>query len=117
MQIMTLSHPRRHVVAQYARELSEQLSCLAKDLQEKSASELAKDAQKLATDNPTGFLLGSIALGFGLSRFAKASSTRASADDTPKQPEPPSPGHVPTHSDEETSPTGSFSPSPTRRVP
>ena len=75
----SLSESDREGLAQYARQLSEQLSSFAADLQKKSASDLAHDAQKLAKENPTGFLLGSIALGFGLSRFAKASSARAGA--------------------------------------
>lgn len=113
----SLSDADRDGLAQYARQLSDQLSCLAKDLQEKSASELARDVQKMAKENPTGFLLGSIALGFGLSRFAKASSTRANVDNMPKSPELHTPEHISPHSDEKRSPAGSFSTPPTRRVP
>lgn len=114
----SLSDADRGGLAQYARQLSDQLSRLAEDLQEKSASDLAQDAQKLAKENPTGFLLGSIALGFGLSRFAKASSTRAGAEDSSKkQPESHNPEHEPAPSGEETSPAGPSSTLPTRRTP
>jgi len=81
----SLSESDREGLAQYARQLSEQLSSFAAGLQLKSASDLAHDAQKLAKENPTGFLRGSIALGFGLSRFAKASSARSGANHADKQ--------------------------------
>lgn len=71
----SLSDSDKDGLARYARQLSDQLSTLAQDLQNKSASDLAADARSLANKNPAGFFLGSIALGFGLSRFAKASTT------------------------------------------
>jgi len=60
-------------LAAYARQTSEKLSTFAGHLQGRSVDELASDAKKIAHENPTAFLLGSVALGFGLSRFLKAS--------------------------------------------
>jgi hypothetical protein len=64
-------------LASYATDLSEQLSKFAGHLRERSPEQLAADARSLARDNPTAFLIGSVALGLGLSRFFKASSPRA----------------------------------------
>ena len=71
----TLSDQDREGLASYARQLSGSISSLADKLQSKSIDDLAKDAKAMARNNPNGFLLGSIALGFGLSRFAKATES------------------------------------------
>ncbi len=81
----SLSDSDKDGLARYARQLSDQLSTLAQDLQNKSASDLAADARSMANKNPAGFFLGSIALGFGLSRFAKASTTRDDSNVTKKR--------------------------------
>jgi len=85
-----LSDQDRESLAGYARQLSGSIGELAENLQSKSIDDLANDAKALARNNPNGFLLGSIALGFGLSRFAKASGSRHTT----------SPGS--THSDNDT---------------
>jgi len=75
----TSTEAMKETLKKDARQLREQSLSFAADPQKKSASDLAHDAQQLAKENPTGFLLGSIALRFGLSRFAKASTTASSS--------------------------------------
>lgn len=64
----------REGLARYARQLSTNLASAAGQLEDRSVDELAKDAKRLARDNPALFMLGSIAVGFGLSRFFKSSA-------------------------------------------
>ncbi len=66
----------REGLARYARELSSNLANAAEQLKGRSVDELANDAKRLARDNPALYMLGSIAFGFGLSRFFKASAER-----------------------------------------
>lgn len=76
----------REGLARYARELSSQLSNAAGQLEGRSVDELASDAKRLARDNPALFMLGSISVGFGLSRFFKASAERdRHADENPER--------------------------------
>ncbi|MGJ7458680.1 hypothetical protein ACR80S_06630 [Halomonas sp. MA07-2] len=71
----------REGLARYARELSSNLANAAEQLEGRSVDELASDAKRLARDNPALFMLGSIAVGFGLSRFFKASAEHDHHDD------------------------------------
>lgn len=66
----------REGLARYAREVSSKLANAAEQLEGRSVDELASDAKRLARNNPALFMLGSIAIGFGLSRFFKASAER-----------------------------------------
>ncbi len=66
----------RQGLARYARVLSSNLSNAAGQLEGRTVDELANDAKRLARNNPALFMLGSIAVGFGLSRFFKASAER-----------------------------------------
>lgn len=70
----SLDDDDREGLARYARELSSSLASAAGQLEGRSVDELAKDAKRLARNNPAMFMLGSIAVGFGLSRFFKASA-------------------------------------------
>lgn len=72
----TLKDEDREGLANYARQMSSGMNQLADRLQNQSVNELANDVKKMAKENPNGFLLGSIALGFGLSRFGKATANR-----------------------------------------
>lgn len=67
----------REGLARYARQLSVYLSRAAAQLEDRSVNDLVNDAKTLARDHPELFMLGSVGVGFGLSRFFKASSTRA----------------------------------------
>ncbi len=63
---------QNHPFAHYATELSEQLSGFSSKIESKSVNELASDVRRLARNNPTAFMLGSVATGLMLSRFLKA---------------------------------------------
>lgn len=67
-------------LASYAHDMSSQMSEFASSLSDKSADELVQDAQRLARNNPAVFLAGSVALGFGLARFFKASQSEPRHD-------------------------------------
>ena len=59
----------------YVHDMAQSLSGFSRDLRDKSGDEMLQDIKQLAHRNPALFLGGSVAIGFGLSRFAR--STRA----------------------------------------
>lgn len=61
-------------LASYVHSTSSKLASLATMLQDRSINELAEEAKELARKKPTAFILGSVMVGFGLSRFVKAST-------------------------------------------
>lgn len=61
-----------HLVSGIASSLGE----LADGMRNKSADALLADLRRIARDNPTLMIAGSVAIGFGLVRFARASSHR-----------------------------------------
>src|SRR5690606_28650321 len=65
----------------YGRSLASMMRQLAGGLRERDVDEFASELATFARRNPGAFLAGSVALGFGLSRFLKASSTRPPEDD------------------------------------
>ena len=65
-------------LAEYANQMASALTDLSAKLREKSVDELAQDVSSIAQRNPALFLLGSVAVGLGLSRFAKAKRPRIS---------------------------------------
>jgi hypothetical protein len=64
-------------MSDYLSDMAESMSGLAGNLRGKSAEQLLHDAANLARSNPALFIAGSVALGFGLSRFLKAGSAPA----------------------------------------
>ena len=66
----------QQTLARYTAEFASSIKTLADNLNNRSIDELGTDAIKLARENPTKFLFGSVALGFALSRFVKASADR-----------------------------------------
>jgi hypothetical protein len=64
-------------MSDYLTDMAESMSGLAGNLRGKSAEQLLHDGAELARSNPALFIAGSIALGFGLSRFLKAGSAAA----------------------------------------
>jgi hypothetical protein len=64
-------------MSDYLVDMAESMSGLAGNLRGKSAEQLLHDGADLARNNPALFIAGSIALGFGLSRFLKAGSAPA----------------------------------------
>ena len=61
-------------LASYATQIAGSIESVADRLRNSSVDELATEARQLARSNPALFLLGSVAVGFGLTRFLKASS-------------------------------------------
>jgi len=64
-----VAHLSRHV-----SDMAGSLGRMADGLREKSADEILHDVRRIARENPTLFIAGSIAIGFGLTRFARASA-------------------------------------------
>lgn len=64
-------------MSDYLSDMAESMTGLAGNLRGKSAEDLLHQGVELARSNPALFIAGSIALGFGLSRFLKAGSAGA----------------------------------------
>ncbi|PWE47247.1 hypothetical protein [Pseudomonas prosekii] len=73
-------------MSDYLADVAESMSGLAKNLRGKSAEQLLHDGAELARNNPALFVAGSIALGFGLSRFLKAGTSAAATTTSEKDP-------------------------------
>lgn len=69
-------------ISDYLNDMAESMSGLAGNLRGKNAEQLLHEAGDLARSNPSLFIAGSIAIGFGLSRFLKAGSACAATIDT-----------------------------------
>lgn len=61
-------------LASFATHVASSITSFADGLRERSVDDLANDARELARTNPAMFLAGSVAVGFALTRFLKASS-------------------------------------------
>ena len=61
-------------ISHYISDIAESLSAFATSMRGKSAEEMLQQASRLARENPALFVTGSVAVGFGLSRFLRASS-------------------------------------------
>lgn len=66
-------------LSQYVSGMAGSLGELAEGLRSKNVDELVRDVRQMAQRNPALFITGSIAMGFGLARFARASSQRSHA--------------------------------------
>lgn len=66
-------------ISHYISDIAESLSAFASSMRGKSAEEMLQQAGRLARENPALFVTGSVAVGFGLSRFLRASSSGLSA--------------------------------------
>jgi len=73
-------------MSDYLADMAESMSGLAGNLRGKSAEQLLHDAAELARSNPALFIAGSVALGFGLSRFLKAGAAPAATVDDADDP-------------------------------
>jgi hypothetical protein len=62
-------------LSQYLGQLASGLGSFADQVRDKSAEDLLHKGAQLARDNPALFLAGSVAIGFGLSRFLRASAS------------------------------------------
>ena len=68
-------------LAAFATHVASSITTLADRLRERSVDDLASDARQLARSNPAMFLAGSVAVGFGLTRFLKASARVSGNED------------------------------------
>lgn len=66
-------------------DMANGLSRMADGLREKSADEILRDVRRIARENPTLFIAGSIAIGFGITRFARASASGQADRDQPSR--------------------------------
>ena len=78
----------------YVHDMAQSLTGFAGTLRERSGDEMLQDISAMARRNPALFLGGSVALGFGLSRFARAGRTQRER----KLPVPMDQATPPTHS-------------------
>lgn len=60
----------------YVHDMASSLGRFADDLRTRSGDDMLRQVNRFARENPAMFIGGSVAIGFGLSRFARASSTR-----------------------------------------
>ena len=61
-------------LSQHISDMASGLGRLSDGLREKSADQILRDVRRVARENPTLFIAGSIAIGFGITRFARASA-------------------------------------------
>lgn len=62
-------------LSQYVSDLAERLGQMSRNLREKSGDELLRDVSRMARENPALFIAGGVAIGVGISRFARASGS------------------------------------------
>lgn len=65
-----------HTLADYTNELAAGIKNFSEGLHNRSVDELLGDIRDMARRNPTAFILGSVVVGIGISRFFKASAER-----------------------------------------
>lgn len=75
-----LKNQDQESLADYAGQLAGTMKNFAENLRQRNLDELVKDTQQLARNNPTLFLIGSVAVGIALSRFLKASAERSGSN-------------------------------------
>ena len=68
-----LQDHQQQALSEYVTQFASSISALANNLRHKSIDELMHEAEGIARRNPALFIGGSIAIGLGLARFAKAS--------------------------------------------
>lgn len=61
-------------LSRYVTEIADSVASLANGLRHKSVDELVHDVEAIARKNPTLFIAGSLAIGLGIGRFARASA-------------------------------------------
>ena len=63
-------------LAHYTSEIGNTIKSLSESFQNRSLDDLITDIKSMAKRNPTAFVLGSVAIGVAVARFAKASAGR-----------------------------------------
>lgn len=71
-----LKESNLHALSDYTTELAAGIKNFSEGLQNRSIDELITDIRDMARRNPTAFILGSVVVGIGISRFFKASAER-----------------------------------------
>lgn len=67
-------------LSRHVADMAGGLSRLSDGLREKSVEQILGDVRRVARENPTLFIAGSIAIGFGISRFARARELRPAGE-------------------------------------
>jgi Sec-independent protein translocase protein TatA len=75
-----LKDQNQESLADYAGQLAGSMKNFAESLRQRNLDDLVNDTQQLARNNPTLFLMGSVAVGIALSRFLKASADRSGSN-------------------------------------
>ncbi|HDS1817701.1 TPA: hypothetical protein QEM96_002347 [Pseudomonas putida] len=70
-------------LSQYLGEAAEWVGNFAEQIRHESAEDLLHRGSRLARDNPALFLAGSVAVGFALSRFLRASASHVTTPSAP----------------------------------
>jgi|GEM_PF-475483 len=82
-------------LSQYLGQLAGSLGSFADQVRDQSAEQLLQKGAQLARDNPAVFLAGSVAIGFGLSRFLRASGGGSHGSASSHTPSTGSSSHAP----------------------
>lgn len=69
-------------LSEYVADLADSMTRFSSNLREKSGDEMLREVSRLAQEKPALFLTGSVAIGFGLARFARSSEQRRLQADT-----------------------------------
>jgi len=77
-----LADRNQESLAAYATQIADQIKGVADHLRGRSIEELVTDAQSVARRNPGLFLVGSVAVGFAISRFFKATAKRDAGNES-----------------------------------
>lgn len=64
-------------LSEYVSDVATRMTRLSSSLRSKSGDEILHDVSQMARENPALFITGSVAIGFGLARFARASQKKA----------------------------------------
>lgn len=73
----TLQHDDVGHLSEYVSEMATRMTSLSNTLRTRSGDEILRDVSRMARENPALFVTGSVAIGFGLARFARASQHKA----------------------------------------
>ena len=64
-------------LSEYVSDMAARMTSFSSTLRTKSGDEILRDVSRVARENPALFVTGSVAIGFGLARFARASQKKA----------------------------------------
>lgn len=64
-------------LSEYVSDMATRMTSFSSTLRTKSGDEILRDVSRMAQENPALFVTGSVAIGFGLARFARASQKKA----------------------------------------